>query len=176
MESVRDMVISLGLVLLLVALIAGFVGAVRGSPDPVRGVDYEAAAVAAAETAPFTVLVPVDLPGGWEATSARLEPGPVPVWRLGFVSPAEDYAGLTQSGDSAERARAEHLGEYEPDGSSVVDSRTWDRYVETDTADPDVALVSTLDEPDGESTVILIGSAGYSELEEFAGYLEPVSE
>lgn len=170
-ENMRDMVWSLGLVLVVVAVLAGFVAVVRGNPDPVREVDFEAAAAALPDDAPFQPVAPAGLPAGWRATEAALEPGAVTTWSLSFVTPQDEFVGLTQSDELPERAVATELAGYDPDGTATVNATTWDRYVETESADPDVAMVGESTDG-GPSTVILIGSAGYDELEEFAGYLE----
>ncbi len=168
-ETALDMVRSLGLVLIVVALVAGFVGLVRQPPEEVvRTIDYQPALDAAREAAPFEVLAPVGLDEAWRATGVSYDPGPPAQWRLGFVSPTDTYAAVLQSELAPEEVLTDLLDEPDRDGQSTVDGRPWERWVEGRASDPDVAITRTGEDA---GSVVVFGSGDYEELELFASRL-----
>lgn len=131
--------------------------------DPVREVDPAPALAQAATLADFEILVPVGLPAGWRATSARVDPatsgGPVGV-AVGYLTPAERFAQLVQS--SLPGALADVLGQGYVVGDEVqVAGRPW-RQAQTD--DGEQALLRELD----GAVVVVTGSAGLDDLRTLA--------
>jgi hypothetical protein len=168
-ETLGDMARSLGLVLVLVALIGGF--AILSSPrEPtVRDVDVAPVLTSARQSAPFEVLAPAGLPAGWTTSQVSFDGGgDVATLRLNYVTDAGGYVGLVQTndGDVADVVAAE-VPDATADGQSVVVGQTWPRWRETGGDAPDRALVRDV----GDSVVVLFGSAGYSELDEVAARL-----
>lgn len=164
------MVRSMVVVLLPVAFIAGLVGLLRPSSETIRDVDWEPALDAAREAAPYEVLGPDDVPPTWTATRVSYEAGVAAsdgVWRMNFVTGSGTYVGLVQRQGEVDAVVRLELPDAEPDGTSSLDGQTWDRYVEEAGDDPDRALVDDR----GDAVVIVLGSGGYSELEEFASSL-----
>ena len=133
LQTVRDMVLSLGLVLGVVAFI--LIVTVRDEPDdPVREVDPAPALAGAQANAPFQAQVPQGLPDGWRPTSARVSaPGDEPFrWHVGFVTPDIEYAAAGQSdGPLEEYLRDERAGGDEQ-GTVRVAGERWTVYVRED--------------------------------------------
>ena len=73
-ETLGDMVRSLGLVLVVVAVI--LLLDLRPKPDEVKPVDPGPSLAQARQAAPYDVYAPDPAPGGWAPTVARFEPAP----------------------------------------------------------------------------------------------------
>jgi hypothetical protein len=164
----------------VVLLLIGAVALITFRPsggDEVRVVDYADELDAARRAAPYSVLAPVGL-DGFRATSVRYtstEDGIV--WHLGFVSPLEEYVGLDQTDGPAE-SFVDDLTEGAvaldgSDGSVEVAGRSWQRYDEG--GDTDGERVRGLVTHAEGATVLVSGTAGWGELEEFAAALSPTA-
>jgi hypothetical protein len=168
-ETVGDMIRSISLVLVPVALVAAV--AILSSPrtPAVRDVDAAPAIEAARQAAPFTVVTPEPVPSSWSTTNASLDGGgDVATLRLDYVAADGGYVGFVQTndGEAADVVLA-LLPDAAPDGSSDVDGQAWERWRENGVQDPDVALVRQGD----DSVVLLVGSGDYSALEDVASRL-----
>lgn len=172
-RTVRDMVWSLAVVLVVVAAI--LLVTKRPAPDPIRVVDYAGALAMARAQADYPVLAPVRLGPDWRATSARWEPtaatGSVPAWHLGMIAPDGSYVQVAQAetaaggGDDREYV-AEQTAGGQAAGTATIAGRTWDRREAADPAQR--SLVSTAD----GVTVVVTGTAAWDTLEAFAGSLQ----
>lgn len=134
--------------------------------DGVHVIDPAPAITAARQQAGFAVLAPSGLGARWRPTSTELLPaGPSEAasFRIGYVSPAGQYAEVFQSADAPE-AVAAHYGPLTTDGTAPVDGVDWQRYR---TSAGRLLLRHTT----GRVTVIVTGSAGQAELVELAGSL-----
>ena len=170
-ETIGDMVRSMLVVLIPVALIAGFVGLVRPSTAEVREVDWEATLETARDSAEFAVLGPDDLPEGWTATRVAYERGESAgddAWRLNVLTDDGQYVGLVQRPGEIDRVVRTELPDFTSDGTSLVASETWQRYVDVSDEPADHALVRDV----GDTVVVVITSAAdYSLAESFAASL-----
>ena len=119
---------SLGLVLLVVAAIVLFT--LRSTPDePIPTVDpTETLAAAAAADLP---VVEADPPSGWRVTSARFEEAPPQRYAVGFLTPAEDFAGYGVTTD-VDGLVTEFVRDADSGGTVTVAERTWDVYAGAD--------------------------------------------
>ncbi|WP_239308412.1 DUF4245 domain-containing protein [Frankia sp. Cj3] len=115
-ETIRDMLLSLGVVMAGVALFTLFMP--RGDADSVVAVDTAAPLAAFARVAPFGVAEPTGLPGYWKATSIRTQAPPgasradVIELRIGYVVDRpgnRTYAQLNQGNarDAVKRVLAD---------------------------------------------------------------------
>lgn len=168
-QTARDMVISMAVVLAVVG--AFVVMAWRPTPDPIRVVDPAPVVAAAAASADFAVLEPTGLGSGWRATSARWEPtatsGAVPVLHIGYVTPADQYAQVTQARMDYAPYLAEQTGNGVAEGPQEIGDASWVRMTgEND--DRSLVLLA-----DGVTTVVY-GSADWAELTALASSLRPV--
>ncbi len=113
------------------------------------------------------MLGPVGLGQEWRATSVRApqEDGGL-TWHIGFVTPRGDYAGLDQSDGPPAREFVDRFAEgSRATGDVRIEGRTWQRR---EGGDPEPrALVMRAE----QSTVVVAGNAGWSELEALAGSL-----
>lgn len=168
-QTVRDMVISMGVVLAIVAVFLAVTWRPT-SQDPVRVVDPAPVVALAAGQADFTVEAPTGLAAGWRATSARWEPteksGAVPVLHIGYVTPSEQYAQVTQAKIDYAPYLAEQTVNGVASGPQQIGAGTWVRM----DSGTDRSLVLTAD---GVTTVVR-GSADWAELTELAASLRPV--
>ncbi|MDT0342399.1 DUF4245 domain-containing protein [Streptomyces litchfieldiae] len=169
-DSIRNMVLSLAVIC------AGAFGLVLFNPgDQPEGstptVSYEVEATTAARAAPYELLVPEGLPEGWRATSVRYEPlGEFgATWHLGFLDPDDEYVAVRQADGDAGEFVADATRDAEDTGSATAaGGRDWARY-EGSKYD---ALV--LAEPD--ATTVVMGTASFDRLEQFAGALVAAAE
>ncbi len=171
-----DMVRSLGLVAL--ALGAWMFFAHPRTPEAVRTVEWYPTATAAAAAVSYDVLAPPST-WPWGATSARIEPQPdgTIIWRVGYLTPAEDYAALLQRGvfpAQAAGTRDEWITSETRNGvaagSVTLGGRSWVRMEGDPKPDDKRSLVN---DQDGTVTIVT-GSAEWPELEQLAASLGPV--
>ena len=168
-QTLRDMALSMAVVLVVVFFI--WLLAWRPSPDPIRVVDPAPVVALAAATADFPLQAPAGLAEGWRPTSARwesaVESGAVPVLHIGYVTPEDQYAQVTQSTVDDPSYLKEQTSSGRPVGTtSTVDGRSWDRWE----GDKRRSLVRI----DGGVVTIVAGTADWPVLEALAGSLEPV--
>ena len=163
-ETLGDMVRSLGLVLVVVAVILLLIW--RPKPDQVKAVDPGPTLAQARQSAPYDVYAPEPAPQGWTATVARYEPAPpANEWTLGFVTAAEDYAAVAQTDGDAQALLDEVAPGAEPAGSSTVNGQEYERR-----ASPDGSRRVLVAAVPG-STLAVGGTADWDVLERLAGSL-----
>lgn len=141
-----------------------------------EAVDYREAGEAVAASG-VPVVLPTALPEGWIATSAELDRGRAPVWRLGVLTDDERFVGLRQGPQSAEELLEETYPEVddlrpvepvEVEGAAVAtDWEAWE-------VEDDLAWATEV----GDTVVLVHGSAPPEDLAAFARSLEelPVGE
>jgi hypothetical protein len=88
--------------------------------------------------------------------------------QIGYVTPSEQFAGLTESDDPHADALTAVLGGARQHGSVQIGGRTWDRST-TRRGETALTLRS------GSVTVVVTGSAADKELETVAGSLRTFS-
>lgn len=161
----RDMVISLLVLLVPIALFLVLYRTVLGGDNPVT-VDTSPAIQAAQAAKAFPVAVPVGLDGRWKTVSATF--GDVTggkALRLGYVSPDGDGVQLTETNAPTDSfLPAELTAAAHPEGIVPLDGMTWQRYA---TRPGERALV--LLEP--TRTTIVVGKASEDELRQLAAAL-----
>ena len=135
-ETALDMVRSM-------AVMAAFVGFIllitwRPLPDanPIKPIDAFSAAKAAQSRAEFPLLL-MKLPGGWNATSARLEKAPNDntkhVWHIGYVTDTGNYFAVEQTDTALREAfvKANTSGPKEANPLRL-ETTTWSVYPASD--------------------------------------------
>lgn len=164
-QTVRDMVLSLAVVLAAIAVI--WIITWRPTPDPVRVIDPLPALSLARAQADYPVLYPTDLDTAWRPTSARWEitasSQPDPAWHVGFVTPEDAYAQIGQSASDDATYVADQVGAAEPAGE-------WQGWLRYESADQR-ALVRI---DDGVTTVVS-GTAPWPTLQLLAERLSPTA-
>jgi hypothetical protein len=170
----RDMVISLGVILVPVVLISWFF--TRTPPDaPVRTVDWQQVLTSSRQVAPFPLLGPVGLPTTWVATKAEWattgqpavnrEPAPGNTWQLGMLTPDKVYVSLTQRDAAGPALVAQVSRNGRADGSSSIGGASWTRWVSSDDR------TRTISRIDGAVTIVVSGDLSYDGLDAFASTL-----
>ncbi|MET7384974.1 DUF4245 domain-containing protein [Streptomyces sp. NPDC005529] len=163
-QSVRGMILSLGLIGLMAGVIYIFIPHDDSAPD-LKRVDYRVELLTARRAASYPVAAPDGLPTAWKPTSVRYDGSEFDVWHLGFQDPDGQYVAVEQSTqrapvfiDSASQgARATKV-------TQRIGDRTWQRY-EGDHYD---ALVL---KGDGSTTVVT-GTASFGALTKMAQSLK----
>ncbi|MEU0787921.1 DUF4245 domain-containing protein [Streptomyces sp. NPDC006173] len=163
-QSVRGMMLSLGLIGLMAGVIYIFIPHDDSAPD-LKRVDYRVELLTARRAASYPVAAPDGLPTAWKPTSVRYDGSEFDVWHLGFQDPDGQYVAVEQSTqrapvfiDSASQgARATKV-------TQRIGDRTWQRY-EGDHYD---ALVL---KGDGATTVVT-GTASFGALTKMAQSLK----
>lgn len=166
-QTVRDLLLSMAVVGAFVAFL--FLIVLRPTPDPVRVVDVTSAVAVAKISDAFPVSVPVGLPSGWRATSARFTPGPTPDtgnWFNGYVNPEGQFVAVAQQDYSIPDFIKDQTQGGTEDGTVVIAGQEWVRYVNS--AKGERALVRTTP----ELTTVVVGTVSYEELAAFAGTLQ----
>jgi Protein of unknown function (DUF4245) len=158
--------------LVLICLVIVWWTTLRQSGDEgVRTVDPSSTVQLAAARAGYPLLVPTGLGEDYRVTSARTDAGnagegdPVTL-QIGYLTPAEEYAGFVVSDDPRADAVAAVLDGARELGQADVDGETWTRS----TTEGDETALSR--EADGV-TVVVTGSASDEELEAVAAAVEP---
>ncbi|MGK5114779.1 DUF4245 domain-containing protein [Geodermatophilus sp. CPCC 205506] len=169
--SAANMIRSLAPLVLICLLIVAWVSFRQSAVEPVRGIDPTSTVQLAAARASYPLVVPTALPDGYQPTSARTDAGqaeagdPVTL-EIGYLTPAEEFAGFVVSDDARVDAVTGVLGGAEEEGTVDLDGETWTRGT---TQRGETALWR---EADGV-TVLVTGSAVDDELETVAGAVEP---
>ncbi|KFG05870.1 MULTISPECIES: DUF4245 domain-containing protein [Streptomyces] len=159
-QTVRDMVLSLGLIVLAAWVIYLFIPHDETEREQKR-VDYRVELLTARRAASYPVAAPEGLPQTWKATSVRFRGDESDHWHLGFHDPDGDYVAVEQSAEKPSRFIEDATQDARKTGTTQeIGDRTWTRY-EGDRYD---ALVLR-----GEgSTTVVTGSASFDRLTKMA--------
>jgi len=172
-ETVRDMVLSMGLVGLVVLGVFWVVAWQRPEVQgPVRPeVDVAQVFDDVRVSDPFPVLEPTGLSNEWAPTSAWFEPASVNsvigggVLHVGYVTPGGSYAEVRQTNGDENEAVAEWVDDAALVDHAMIGGRTWD-VVESESSGQQGLLLS-----EKGTTVVVTGKADSTELEELAASL-----
>jgi hypothetical protein len=164
-RSPRDMALSLGILLLPIALLVLFYRVVLDGDQPV-GVDAGPAIQQARSAAVFPVVVPQGLGDDWHTVSATFKRDTDgATLRLGYVDPDSDPIQLVESSVATAKLLPVELGKNPKAVSTFRDgARTWQRY---DARDGENALLLL----EKGRTIIVVGMAESKGLETFAASL-----
>ena len=164
-KTVNNLVLSM---LVTVAAVVLIVLAVPRSNTPIeRNIDYATTASQVQIGIPDPIVSPV-LPEGWRANSAEWRSASgsadsVPSWNIGFLTPENQYIGLSQALGANPTWIATELQRQAAVDTTTIDGVTWDVYRNTvpedDRGNFEYALVTAA----GNSTYLLIGTASEDE-------------
>ena len=127
-QTVRDMVLSLIVVLAVVGLIIGITW--RPEPDPVKRVDTASLLSVASQQAGYPLIDPNGLDGfvptsvRWEPTTASLG---VPAWHVGGVYLDDAYLQVSQAATLAADFIVDASAAGRPIGSIDVEGTVWEQ-------------------------------------------------
>ncbi|WP_405618677.1 DUF4245 domain-containing protein [Streptomyces sp. NBC_00076] len=165
-KTVRDMVLSLGLIGIAVAVIYVFIPHDDSARD-VKKVDYRVELLTARRASSYPVAAPEGLSGSWKATSVRFRGDQFDAWHLGFHAPDGEYVQIEQSAQKPSTfIDAASQGGAATKTTQEIDGRTWTRY----TGGRYDALVLA----EKGSTTVVAGTGSFAQLTEMAGALKMV--
>jgi hypothetical protein len=171
--NAANMLRSLLPLVVIVLLLVGWQAFKDNGVDPVHVIDPSNTIQLAANRASYPLLVPTGLPRGYRPTSARTDAGwgrqggPVTL-EIGYVTPAQQFAGFTESDDPHADALTSVLAGARRRGNVQIAGRTWSRAT---TRRGETALVLR----SGPVTVVVTGSADDEELATVAGAVRTYS-
>jgi hypothetical protein len=164
-KSARDMILSLGLIVLAAFVVYFSIPHGDGEPD-LKRVDYRVELLTARRAAAYAVAAPEGLPSTWKATSVRFNGEKFDAWHLGYHAPDGEYVAIEQSTERPvvfiERASQ---GAEATKTTEEIGGRTWVRY----TGGRYDALVHRGE--DGATTLVT-GTASFDRLAEMARALK----
>ncbi|MFG2572565.1 DUF4245 domain-containing protein [Streptomyces sp. NPDC048481] len=164
-KTARDMILSLGLIMIAAWVIYLFIPHEDRAPD-VKRVDYRVELLTARRAASYPVAAPEGLPDTWKATSVRFKGDAFDAWHLGFHAPDGEYVTIEQSTQRRSQFIDEaSQGSTATDVTERIGGRTWTRY----TGGRYDALV--LQDAKGSTTVVA-GTGGFGQLTTMAGALK----
>ncbi len=163
-QTVRDMVLSLG----LIGIVAGFIYVFIPKDDsepPLKRVDYRVELLTARRAAAYSVAAPEGLPAEWKATSVRFQGDDFDSWHLGFHDPDGDYVAIEQSTQKPVTFIEDaSQGAEETDATQRIGERTWKRYEGT--------KYDALVLQEKGSTTVVTGTASFGQLTKMAEALK----
>ncbi|WP_367321043.1 DUF4245 domain-containing protein [Streptomyces sp. HUAS ZL42] len=164
-KTIRDMVLSLGLIMVAAGFIYLFIPHDDHAPD-IQRVDYGVELATARRAASYPVAAPEGLPGGWKATSVRFQGDKFDAWHLGFHAPDGEYVAIEQSTQKRSTFIDEaSQGAKETKVTEEIGGRTWTRY--TGGRYDALVLLNT----DGSTTVVA-GTGSFDQLTKMAQALK----
>jgi hypothetical protein len=164
-KTARDMILSLGVIVLVAGVIYLFIPHDDSAPD-LKRVDYRVELLTARRAAAYPIAAPQGLPDAWKATSVRFQGDEFDAWHLGFHDPEGEYVAVEQSTQRRPVFVDEATqGARETGRTEKIDGRTWTRY-EGGRYD---ALV--LEDTKGSTTVVT-GTASFAQLTKMADALK----
>ncbi|WP_327727974.1 DUF4245 domain-containing protein [Streptomyces sp. NBC_00487] len=159
-QTVRDMVLSLGLIVLAAWVIYLFIPHDETEQE-LKRVDYRVELLTARRAASYPVAAPEGLPDSWKATSVRFQGDESDHWHLGFHDPDGRYVAVEQSTEKPSRFIADATQDARKTGTTrQIGDETWTRY-EGERYDA-LVLENT------GSTTVVAGSASFDRLTKMA--------
>lgn len=158
-KTINNLVLSLLATLVAVLVIVLLVP--RSETPLYSDVDYHTVAEEAERSLDIPLADP-DLPTGWRANAAEWSPGgsaKVASWYVGFLTPSNQFIGLTQAIDANPTWLAEALQKQAAVDTATIEGVTWDVYRNTlpeeERGNFEYALVTA----SGSNTYLLVGTA-----------------
>ncbi|WP_326720884.1 MULTISPECIES: DUF4245 domain-containing protein [unclassified Streptomyces] len=163
-QSVRDMVLSLGVIALVAGVIYVFIPHDDSEPE-LKRVDYRVELLTARRAASYPVAAPEGLPTEWKATSVRYDGSEFDAWHLGFHDPDGQYVAVEQSTEKpAAFIDTASQGAEETKATQRIGDQTWQRY---EGAKYDALVLKGED-----STTVVTGTASFGQLTKMAQALK----
>ncbi|WP_430593496.1 DUF4245 domain-containing protein [Humidisolicoccus flavus] len=166
-QTLRNLVWSLVATLITVAVLVLVV--LRPNPPEPAPIEYKSLAVEAESFLGVPLLAP-DLPEGWAANAAEIRgtSSDVLYWYTGFLTPDEEsFTALSQAVDANSTWINNTLREATQTGTMTIGDTEWAVYDQrgaSDVGNLEFAMVTE----QGDSTVVLFGTAADTEFLQFA--------
>jgi hypothetical protein len=114
-ETLRDMLLSLGVILAGVLLFVALQP--KSHPNPIPAVDYRSQVDILRNSARYPVVVPDPVPSGWEVNYARIGTAGATELHMGLVRERKRFAQLDETDQPGSRFYADAKVPAEPDGT-----------------------------------------------------------
>jgi hypothetical protein len=172
-ETAWDMIRSIGLILVVVAVTLIFVPGLLHptKSDKFPAVDYSSYVSGFRQVTGHAALVPSPQPSGWKANAGTLNgPKATERFHVGFAVPGTQYAGLDESVGPMSMLVSTVLGKrgLTVTGSTHIDGAVWTTRL---SARGEPALTRTVN----GVNVVVTGSATGVQLEQLVGALQPAT-
>ena len=133
-ETAYDMVLSLGAVFIAIAVV--LILTWRPHHQAVQAVDYAGQQELALSVANWPVLIPNEIPKGYEVTSARFEPESYGEkgntrWYLGFTNKNQEFISLWQSDGYLSKVQAAATNNGDCPDSVTIGGQVWQKCIAT---------------------------------------------
>ncbi|WP_157981689.1 DUF4245 domain-containing protein [Protaetiibacter intestinalis] len=152
---------------LLAAIAIVFTVGLVGGESRIQPVDYRAETANAQSSFDGTLVVP-ELPQGWWANRVLIDrTADVASWRIGFVTPDEQYVALIQTLEANPSWLDGQVKGASPGATVSLGGVDWTIYDRRDADDPGNVAYALVTES-GASTIVLAGTADDAEFEELA--------
>lgn len=167
-KSARDMILSLGLIVLAAGVIWIFIPHDDGEPD-VKRVDYRIELLSAQRAASYPVAAPQGLSEDWKPTSVRFRGDESDAWHLGFHAPDGAYVAVEQSTQKPSAfVDAASQGARATETTEQIGGRTWIRYTG---GRYDALVLHDAEDMKGATTVVA-GTGSFDQLGKMAAALK----
>ena len=171
-QSARDMVFSLGVIAVPIALILVLQPATAPAApvSTISAADFQNTLAAARSGESFPLLVPSGLPSSWKVTSENYtEPGTTAAdWHIGYVIAGDTYAEVEQTTEPIGGFLNDQKSNASETANVQINGVTWQEYEGTTPSALKTLLVRTAT---GSMTDLVAGSASLGQLEQLAGSL-----
>ena len=164
-----SIIVCVGFVALMIFIVP------RDDSSRLEPVDYGQVAVQAQESMPTTIANP-ELPKGWSANVAEVRTAAsdnITSWYVGFITPKNQFIGLTQAVDANPSWLANELYNSTASGTVTIAGVTWTIYdnrgSDREVGNAEYALVTE----SGTDTFVLAGTATDDEFETLATAVAP---
>ena len=172
-RGTRQSAVDMVLTLIVIIGVVGVIVLLVPRPNQVSQPDVDAAAAArsARPGLSFSPAVPMGLPAGWAARTAKAQRGTdgVPTWLLQYRTPSRTYAAVRQARGATREWEARQVTDGRENGTITVAGRPW---VVRDRRDRGIRSWVL---HEGDLTTIVTGTASRAELETLVAALPPAS-
>ncbi|MYU21187.1 DUF4245 family protein [Streptomyces sp. SID8352] len=128
-KSARDMILSLGVIMLVAGVVWIFIPHDENREPELRRIDYSVELNTARRAASYPVAAPDGLGEEWKPTSVRYRGDDAETWHLGFRAPDGEYVAVEQSLKKPSRFISDaSRGAEETEVTQEIGGRTWTRY------------------------------------------------
>lgn len=169
-ENARDMVYSMGAVLVAVLIILGIT--YRSHQQVSQSVDFNSALKSAISQSSWPILVPSQIPSDYQVTSARFEPESYGSagqmrWYIGYRTGENQYVSLWQSDGPTQAIVAAASNNGECLQRVTFTGNEWTSCFQRK------PLTRALYRTENDQTIVVSGTLRQNELETFASRLKP---
>jgi hypothetical protein len=166
---VYSLLATVGVVILIVLVVP------RSDAPLDRAVDWHTVAAEAQQTRE-EILADPELPSGWTSNYAEIRStgtGGVTSWNLGFLTPTDEFIGVTQGFEADPTWLAQQLNRSTASSVETIGGLEWTIYDNRESPDDFGNVHYALATESGSSTVAVFGTGTVAEIETVAEAIAP---